>query len=62
MAIIEEEIDNADFNVDQLATRMGIARTKLFTKLKAVTGQTPNDLIITIRLKRAAYMLKTIRN
>lgn len=58
MAIIEEEIDNADFNVDQLATRMGIARTKLFTKLKAVTGQTPNDLIITIRLKRAAYMLK----
>lgn len=57
-AIIEEEIDNADFNVDQLASKMGIARTKLFTKLKAVTGQTPNELIITIRLKRAAYMLR----
>lgn len=58
MEIIEKEIENADFNVDQLATEMGIARTKLFTKLKAITGQTPGDLIITIRLKRAAYLLR----
>ena len=58
MEIIEKEIENANFNVDQLATEMGIARTKLFSKLKAVTGQTPGDLIMTIRLKRAAYLLR----
>lgn len=58
MEIIEQELENADFNVDQLAAKMGIARTKLFTKLKAVTGQTPGDLIMTIRLKRAAYLLR----
>lgn len=58
MEIIEKEIENAEFNVDQLAAEMGIARTKLFTKLKAVTGQTPGDLIMTIRLKRAAYLLR----
>lgn len=58
MVIIEKEIENSDFNVDQLATEMGIARTKLFSKLKAVTGQTPGDLIMTIRLKRAAYLLR----
>ena len=56
--IIENEIDNVEFSVDQLVAQMGIARTKLFTKLKAITGQTPGDLIMTIRLKRAAYLLK----
>jgi signal transduction histidine kinase/ligand-binding sensor domain-containing protein/DNA-binding response OmpR family regulator len=56
--IIENEIDNVNFSVDQLVAQMGIARTKLFTKLKAITGQTPSDLIMTIRLKRAAYLLK----
>ena len=29
-----------------------MARTNLFTKLKAITGQTPNDFILTIRLKK----------
>lgn len=58
MNIIEKNIDHVDFNVDFLAREMGIARTKLFTKLKDITGQTPYDFIVTIRLKRAALMLK----
>lgn len=37
---------------------MAMARTNLFTKLKAITGQTPNDFILTIRLKKAALMLQ----
>ena len=51
-------IANVYFCVDPRRSPMGIARTKLFTKLKAITGQTPSDLIMTIRLKRAAYLLK----
>ena len=35
-----------------------MARTNLFTKLKAITGQTPNDFILTIRLKKGALMLR----
>ena len=58
MIAIEKHIDNAEFNVDILAREVGIARTKLFNKLKDITGQTPYDFIITIRLKRAAIMLK----
>ncbi|GAE16214.1 hybrid sensor histidine kinase/response regulator transcription factor [Bacteroides pyogenes] len=59
MEIIENEIDNGEFSVDRLVSQMGIARTKLFTKLKAITGQTPGEFIMTIRLKRAAYMLRS---
>lgn len=35
-----------------------LARTDLFTKLKAITGQTPNEFILTIRLKKGALMLR----
>lgn len=58
MAIIEQHLDNPDFNVNIFAREMGMARTNLFTKLKAVTGQTPNDFILSIRLKKGAVMLR----
>lgn len=45
-------------NVNIFAREMGMARTNLFTKLKAVTGQTPNDFILSIRLKKGAVMLR----
>ena len=58
MAIIELHLYNTDFNVNIFAREMGMARTNLFTKLKAVTGQTPNDFILSIRLKKGAVMLR----
>ena len=61
MAIIERHLDNTDFNVNIFAREMGMARTNLFTKLKAVTGQTPNDFILSIRLKKGAVMLRITR-
>jgi len=56
--IIEKYIDDCDFNIDTFAQEMGMARTKLFSKIKAITGQTPFDFISTVRLKKAAVMLK----
>lgn len=57
--IIENHIDGTDFSMELFAREMGIARTKLFTKLKAITGQTPADFILTIRLNQAAILLKS---
>lgn len=56
--VIEKNLDNLEFNVNMFAQEMAIARTKLFVKLKAITGQTPNDFILTVRMKRAAFLLK----
>ena len=58
MGIVEKEMDNGEFNVDMLTAQMSISRTKLFSKLKAITGQTPADFIMTLRLKRAAFLLR----
>ena len=58
MDIIEHHLDDTAFNVNVFARELGIARTNLFTKLKAITGQTPNEFILTIRLKKGAMMLR----
>ncbi len=59
MKIVENNINNYEFNVNQFATELTVSRPLLFIKLKALTGQTPNNFIKTIRLKRAAQLLKT---
>lgn len=58
MMVIEKHLDDTEFNVNVFAREMAMARTNLFTKLKAITGQTPNDFILTIRLKKGALMLR----
>lgn len=57
--IIEENMDNIDFSIVDFSKKMGMSRTNLFTKMKALTGQTPNAFIMTMRLKRAASLLKS---
>ena len=58
MIVIENHLDDTEFNVNVFAREMAMARTNLFSKLKAITGQTPNDFILTIRLKKGAWMLR----
>ena len=57
--IIEENIDNPDFNVQMLAERLNISRSGLFAKVKAITDITPNEMIQIVRLRKAARLLKT---
>ncbi|MFR9591719.1 MAG: two-component regulator propeller domain-containing protein [Rikenellaceae bacterium] len=57
MEVIEDHMDDAEFNIAQFSSQMALSRTNLFNKIKAVTGQTPNDFIMTVRLKRAATIL-----
>lgn len=58
LTIIEQHLNDTEFNVNIFAREMAMARTNLFAKLKAITGQTPNDFILTIRLKKGAMMLR----
>lgn len=58
MGIIEKYMDDTEFNINIFTREMGMARTNLFAKIKAITGQTPNDFISTIRLKKGAILLR----
>lgn len=55
--IVENNIENPDFNVDAFSKEMNVGRTVLFQKIKGITGTTPNNFIMNLRLKKAAYLL-----
>ena len=55
--VVEAHLDNSEFDVPAFSREMALGRTKLFTKIKGITGQTPNDFIINVKLKRAAHWL-----
>ena len=57
--VVEKNIDNSDFSVEQLAAALYLSRMQLYRKLKALTGKSPNKIIRGIRLQRAAQLLET---
>lgn len=59
MKIIDAHYNNPDFNVDIFAREIGMSRTALFTKWKQLTGQTPKNFILNIRLRKCAVMLRS---
>ena len=57
--VVESNMTDEGFNVEDFAMEMGMSRATLYRKLKALTGEAPNPFIRTMRLKRAAQMLQT---
>ena len=58
VGIVEDNIDNEAFTVEGLQNEIGMSRMQLHRKLKALTNQSANDFIRSIRLKRAAQLLQ----
>ena len=58
LKIVEENISNMDFTVDELSSSVGMTRGHLYKKLVAITGRTPLDFIRTIRIKRGRQLLE----
>ena len=56
--VIEQHLANEDFDVALFSREMALGRTRLFHKIKGVTGQTPNEFIQTIRMKKATGLLQ----
>lgn len=55
---IEQHIDDTEYNIPVLCKEVGIGRSLLYTKFKALTGMTPNNFILNYRLKHAAALLQ----
>ena len=56
--VIDENIDNSDFNIDSIADNVGISRSAFFKKLKSLTGLAPVDMIKEVRLNKSVELLK----
>ena len=57
ITIIESHLTNPNMDVDYVCTQMGISRTKLYQKIKNITGQSIGELVRTIRLKKAVELM-----
>ena len=58
MDIVDNHISNPDFGSDEFCREIGMSRSQLHRKLKALTSQPASEFIRTLRLKRAATLLK----
>jgi len=57
--VIEDNIDNSDFNIDTIADNIGISRSAFFKKLKSLTGLAPVDTIKEVRLTKSIELLQS---
>ena len=55
---IEANMMDQSLNVEMLTTHFAVSVAQLHRKIKSLTGTTPNNLIKTIRLKRAYKLIK----
>jgi DNA-binding response OmpR family regulator/two-component sensor histidine kinase len=58
LAIIEDHISDETFSIDELSHEAGYSNMHFYRKIKALSGETPSQFLRTIRLKRAAELLR----
>ena len=55
--VIEKNIGNADFSINDFAQTLNMGRTASYKKIKSITGHSPNEYLRVIRMKKALELL-----
>jgi len=61
IAIVEEHLADSEFSVDVFSKQIGMSRSNLYLKLKAITGESAMDFIKRIRFKKAVELMQSKR-
>jgi DNA-binding response OmpR family regulator len=56
--VLEKHLDDELFGVEQLGEELGMSRSQVHRKVKAITNQSTSDLIRSYRLQRAADLIR----
>ena len=56
--VVEQHISDDSYSVEQLASDMCMSRMTFYRKIQSATRQKPTEFIRTIRLRRAAELLR----
>ena len=56
--VIDDNLGDASFNVEQLASALNMTSMQLYRKLRGLTGYSGNEFVRLIRLKKAAQLLE----
>jgi transcriptional regulator GlxA family with amidase domain len=58
LLVMEKNMDNTEYSVDELASELAFSRRQLSRKFQSIIGLSPSEFIRSVRLKRAAQLLK----
>ncbi len=58
VSVVEKNIAESSFSVEDLSKELGMSRVYLYKKLMSITGKSPIEFIRIIRLKRGAQLLE----
>ena len=58
ISVVESNLDNTEFTINQFASAMNMSRSNLHMKLKAITGESALEFMRKIRFKEACRILK----
>ncbi|MCS3553807.1 MULTISPECIES: hybrid sensor histidine kinase/response regulator transcription factor [unclassified Sphingobacterium] len=61
VAIIEKHLSNSDFSVEKFSREIGMSRSNLYLKFKAITGESATDFIKRIRFTKAVELMQSQR-
>jgi AraC-like DNA-binding protein len=56
--IVNEHISEEDFSIEELGSEVGMSRSQVLRKLKALTGKSPSIYVRSIRLLKAKEMIE----
>ncbi len=59
---IENNCSNTDYDTTAWSRDLGISRTRLFTQIKQITGMTPNDYILHLKMEKGMRLLTEDRD
>lgn len=59
VAIVEANMSNSNLDINMLCAEMAMSKSSLYRKFADITGQKPTEFVRSIRLKRAAELIKT---
>lgn len=57
--IVESSLSDPEFSVQKFSRNIGMSRSSLYLKLKAITGESTTDFIKRIKFKKAAELLES---
>lgn len=57
IGLVEAHINNSEYSINDFVNEMGMSRSALYRKLKALTDQSITEFIRTIKLKRAGQLI-----
>lgn len=58
LEVIEKNMSNTEYSIEDLSRDAAVSRVSLYRKINSITGSSPTDFVKSIRLKKAAELLK----